>query len=950
MLPTLAGILVLAVVGTVLVRTQERRLWDEEAEKLEAIAALKATQIAAWRAERLADGGMITYSHNFGKFTGEWLEHGDTPTGEAIRHYFSNLAKLQGYREVLLVDRQGSVRLRLAGSAGELAPEARPALERALATGVPTLTDLYLGEDGTPQLGAVAPLPAEDGPSRGAVVLQSDANQSLFPLIQTWPLPSRTAESLLVQQQAGDVLYLNELRHEHHTALRLRRPLDDEELPAGRAVRGESGPFAGRDYRGVEVLATWRAVPNSPWFLIAKVDREEALAAGRGQLRLLVGLLFALGAAGILVVLAAWQRAARAHVSERLALAQHLQASEARHAVTLRSIGDAIISTDREGRIELLNPVAERLTGWHQAEAAGRPLAEVFRIVNEETRAVVEDPVARVLREGEVVGLANHTLLLARDGSEIPIADAGAPIRTDDGEIIGVVLNFRDQSKELAAKRALQESEARYRALFAAHPEAMWVYDLDTLAILAVNDAAVATYGYSRDEFLGMTIRDLRPAEDLPRLELSVADARRAPGHKRSGGWRHVTKDGRQLDVEISSHELLFAGRRVRVVVARDVSERRRLEQQLAQAQKLEAIGTLAGGIAHDFNNLLQALLATVQTTQRQGGDGKVGAALATIEALARRGADLTRQLLFFARRQPGQRQPVELAKLLHEQAAWLGRLLPENVHLELDSPPQGLMVDADASQLAQVVTNLAVNARDAMPGGGTLTLRAAAQGGEVHLEVRDTGVGMSEEVRQRIFDPFFTTKPLGKGTGLGLPMVWGIVHEHGGGIAVDSAPGAGTAVRITLPASSAPLGDMEEVSSGDHLVLGAGERVLVVEDEPEARSALTELLIELGYAVAAAGSAEEALRLPAEPGFDVLLTDYLLPDVTGLELAGEMEKRWPDLQVVVMSGYTPDDVAGHLLASGHRHFLQKPFDMKALARAMRAALRPRLATSDRPS
>lgn len=952
MLLALAGLLALTLVGTVLVRTQERRLWDAEAEKLQAIANLQANQIAAWRAERLADAGMITYSHNFGKFTGEWLEHGEAPVQEAIRHYFSNLAELQGYRDVLLIDRDGRVRLRVPREPGELHQECKSALEHALATGVPTLTDLHRGVDGTPLVSAVAPLPAEDGPSPGAVILQSDANQVFFPLIETWPIPSRTAESLLVQQQAGQVLVLHKLQGEPYAALRL--PQDDKELPAVRAVRGESGPFVGRDERGVEVLAAWRAVPNSRWFLIAKVDREEALAAARRQLRQLVGLLFAVGVVGTLLISTAWERAARAHLSERLTLAQRLQASEARHAVTLLSIGDAIISTDREGRIELLNPVAERLTGWRRAEAAGRPLPEVFRIVNAETRAVVEDPVARVLREGEVVGLANHTLLLARDGREIPIADAGAPIRTDDGEIIGVVLNFRDQSEERAAKRALAERDAFIRKILDNLPVGVAVNSIEPhVEFTYVNDAFCRHYRITRDtlsrpdEFWIAAYPDPVQREEIRRRVREGL----ASGDPNRMHWENVpiSRPG-EPTTYISARTVPLPGSHEMISLVWDVTEQRRLEQQLAQAQMLEAIGTLAGGIAHDFNNLLQALLATVQTTQRQGGDGKVGGALATIEALARRGADLTRQLLFFARRQPSQRQPVDLAKLLHEQAAWLGRLLPETIHLEVDSPSQGLVVDADASQLAQVVANLAINARDAMPGGGSLTLHAAAHGDDVLLEVRDTGVGMSEEVRQRIFDPFFTTKPLGKGTGLGLAMVWGIVQEHGGGIAVDSAAGAGTAVRVTLPAASVPMEPGDNVSSGDHLALGAGQRVLVVEDEPEARSALAELLVELGYAVTAAGSAEEALRLPAEPGFDVLLTDYLLPGASGLELAGELEKRWPDLQVVVMSGYTPDDVAGHLLASGRRHFLQKPFDMKALARAMRAALWQHLATSDRPS
>ncbi len=946
LLPWLAGVATLALVGTLLVRTEEHRLWQDEADKLEAIATLKVSQITAWRSERLGDAGMLVAQPYFAAACRRWLASPEANDEALILERFKGLVQPYHYHDVWLVDRQGRVRLTARGRGGELHPEAKRALEQAFASGAPTLTDLHLGEGGLAHVGAVAPLPAEGGPSPGALILQSDANQFLFPLIQTWPLPSRSAESLLVRREEGHVLFLNELLHQHHTALRLRLPLSQEELPAVRAVRGEAGPFAGRDYRGVEVLAAWRAVPDSPWFLVAKVDKEEVFAAARQQLRLLVGLLIALGATGTALAVAAWQRASRAHLTERLALAHRLQASEARHAVTLMSIGDGVIATDREGRVELLNPVAERLTGWQQAEAIGRPLHHVFRIVNEETRQPVEDPVARVLRDGRVVGLANHTLLLARDGRETPIADAGAPIRAGDGEIIGVVLNFRDQTGERAAQKALHEKEAFLRTVLDNLPVGVAVNSVHpTFAFEYINDAFCAHYRVSRealnppDAFWTAVYPDPVQREEIRRRVLEDC----ASGEPERMRWEEVpiSRPG-EPTTYISARNVPLPGGRRFLSLVWDVTERQQLQQKLLQAQKLEAIGTLAGGIAHDFNNLLQAILATVQTAQlKRGDDGFHRDTFATLEALARRGTDLARQLLLFARQQPSESKPVDLAGLLREQAELLRRLLPENIRIVLDCPATAVPALGDPSQLVQLITNLAVNARDAMPSGGTLTLRATAAEREVHLQVEDTGVGMSEEVRARIFDPFFTTKPVGKGTGLGLAVVWGIVQNHGGRIEVDSTPGVGTAVRIALPAASAAAAAHAEVSSGDRLPVGAGERVLLVEDQAEARAALADMLIELGYEVTAAASAEEAQRLPAEPPYHLLLTDYLLPGASGLELADTLAQRWSGLKVVIMSGYAPDDLANRLLASGQRHFLQKPFDMSALAKAMRAALTP---------
>ena len=735
---------------------------------------------------------------------------------------------------------------------------------------------------------------------------------------------------------------------------------------------------------------------------------------------------------------------------------------------TLYSIGDAVITTDASGRVNLMNPVAETLTGWREADAAGRPLPEVFRIVDERTRATVENPVERVLREGAVVGLANHTLLIARDGTERPIADSGAPIRGEDGRISGVVLVFRDQAKDRAAENALKErefwlsesqrvarigsyvldfatgawtsspmldgifgidagyarnvdgwgavvhpeqrselldylahlvatrgrfdkeyriarisdgaerwvagfgeltfdpsgrplrmigtiqditerkaaqqrldaSERRYRELFLAHPMPMWVYDLETMRFLAVNDAAVAKYGWAREEFLALTLRDIRPPEEGARLDASVAGSRAQDGFEASKGWRHRTRAGRVFEVEIASHDLAFEGRPARVVVAHDVSERRVLEEQLRHAQKMEAVGTLAGGVAHDFNNLLQAMLSVAQAARLRTREPEVSRALAELESHVRSAATLTRQLLLFSRQETARREVVDLAAVVGEGTAMLRRLLPETITLRVDTAPEPLLVEADPGQVSQVLANLVVNARDAMPEGGRLSVRTGRAGADVFLDVEDGGSGMTPEVRERIFDPFFTTKGHGHGTGLGLAVVHGIVESHQGRVEVASEPGRGSRFRVLLPAAEAPGGVGTTVGAvADTLPTGNGERILLVEDEDGARAGLAELLGLLRYSVTAVRSGEDAGALPAEPAFDLLLTDFMLPGASGLMVASELSARWPRLRVVVMSGYAADAVSRGELAGDSVRFLQKPFDMTTLARELRAAL-----------
>lgn len=373
--------------------------------------------------------------------------------------------------------------------------------------------------------------------------------------------------------------------------------------------------------------------------------------------------------------------------------------------------------------------------------------------------------------------------------------------------------------------------------------------------------------------------------------------------------------------------------------------ERLKLEARLIEAQKIEAVGRLAGGVAHDFNNLLQAMLSQAQALQLSADSQELAEALAEIEAHIRRGASLTQQLLLFSRREVSQRKRLDLGEVITAAEMMLRRLTPDNIRTAVEMPLGHLWVEGDSGQLQQVVVNLALNARDAMPSGGTLTLRGGDGDGEVFLEVSDTGHGMDEETQRQLFEPFFTTKDAEHGTGLGLAVVHGIVTQHHGRVEVSSQPGQGSRFRVVLPVMPEPtVVRARPAATGPVPVKvepprGSGERVLVVEDEDGARQGLASILELLGYQVTAVGSGEEALALEQMPGFDVLLCDLMLPGIQGTEVAERLGERWPALRIVLMSGYAHGDVLRRQIAQPTLRFLQKPFGMSALAREVRAAL-----------
>jgi PAS domain S-box-containing protein len=621
-------------------------------------------------------------------------------------------------------------------------------------------------------------------------------------------------------------------------------------------------------------------------------------------------------------------------------------------ATTLRSIGDAVITTDEAGRVQFLNPVAENITGWSNAAAEGRPLTEVFRIVNETTRQPVEDPAAKVLREGVVVGLANHTLLLTRDGREVPIDDSGAPIHDAVAALSGVVLVFRDVTQRRQTQRELEESERRYRVLFEGNPWPMWVYRRSDLAFLAVNEAAVQYYGYSRQEFLSMTLREIRPPEDVAALLANIAESEHQV--HTDGPWRHRKKDGTILYVEITAHPLQFGEDAACLVLAQDVTERLKLEDQLRQAQKLEAVGQLAGGIAHDFNNLLTVVEGYAELVQNDlAEDDPNCASVHEILIAAQRAASLTRQLLAFSRRQLLQPIRLNFNANVASTHRMLSRLLGENIEIITMLAPDLWDIFADPGQLDQIILNLAVNARDAMERGGKLiistgNLEIVEAGSEelppgryARLTIADTGHGMDEGTRKRIFEPFFTTKEVGRGTGLGLSTVYGIVKQSGGHIQVESEPGKGSAFTILLPAVSGSAHTADSPGGGPAVHQTPNETVLVVEDDGVVRNLVQAMLRSGGYLVIAPELPSEALAACADAAQQIhlLITDMVLPETDGAAIAEAATRMRPGLKVMFMSGYTEHAVLRRNPMNENTAFLQKPFTKSELLAKVRQVL-----------
>jgi two-component system, cell cycle sensor histidine kinase and response regulator CckA len=500
----------------------------------------------------------------------------------------------------------------------------------------------------------------------------------------------------------------------------------------------------------------------------------------------------------------------------------------------------------------------------------------------------------------------------------------------------------------------LRKSESVFRLLFSNNPLPTWVMDDETMQFIQVNDAAVRQYGFAPEEFSGMTMLDVRPEEKSATLDVRPEKVGTSVPYQ--GICKHRKKDGKIFEVELISHQFEYAGRRVRLVVAQDISERYLLEQQLRQAQKMEAVGRLAGGVAHDFNNLLMVIKGHTELLMNQlpPADG-MSRKISQIDRAADRATALTKQLLAFSRMQVLQPRVMSLNGVVEDMGKLLPRLIGEDVELSIRMAQDLGKIRADASQMEQIIMNLAVNARDAMPTGGRLLIETSnaeldrtyntthpivKAGRYVLLAVSDTGTGMDAETQAHIFEPFFTTKEPGKGTGLGLATVYGVVKQSGGFVWVYSEVGKGTSFKIYLPRVDQPE-DKGSVPVPFAEAPRGTETILLAEDEQDVREVAREFLESGGYTVIEAYNGAEALRLAVEhkTAINLLVTDMVMPGMTGKELARRLQHQHPGIGVVYMSGYSEQTAAETTQAEANMLLLTKPFSRGSILRAVREAL-----------
>jgi two-component system cell cycle sensor histidine kinase/response regulator CckA len=611
---------------------------------------------------------------------------------------------------------------------------------------------------------------------------------------------------------------------------------------------------------------------------------------------------------------------------------------------------DAVFVKDLAGRYLMINSAGARFLGKAVNEVIGKNDSELFvpevgRAIMERDRKVLQGIETQTYEEfGTAAGVTR--LYLSTKG----------PFRDSGGNVIGLLGICRDITDRKRAEEQVRQSQKKLQQHIEHTPLAVVEWDLN-FRVAAWNPAAERIFGYTRDEAIGQHAHFIVPPQLRPTVDKVWQDLLAGKGGKRGAPHDNITKSGRTISCDWYNTPLFDdAGRILGVAsMVHDVTESVALEERLRHSQKMEAIGRLAGGVAHDFNNLLTVILGYTQILSDGLPSGRMADSTAQIKAAAERAAAITRQLLAFSRKQVLTPRIIDLNDIVLNLDSLLRRLIGEDVEV-FTVPASDLgSVRADPSQIEQVIMNLALNARDAMPDGGKLTLETAnvdreeALPGESHsmepgryvmLAVSDTGIGMSPEVQARIFEPFFTTKQVGKGTGLGLSTVYGIIKQSGGSIWVYSEEGRGTTFKIYFPRVDEPAQAIGSEKRNGSIPRGT-ETILLVEDDAQLRQLSSSVLKHCGYRVLLASTPEEGLAVSQENRRDIklLVTDVVMPRMNGRQLAEQIVKIVPDLRVLYISGYTNDAIVHYGVLDSALWFLAKPFTLSALVAKVREVL-----------
>jgi PAS domain S-box-containing protein len=1069
--------IVLSLAGYFYYYQQKEKLLQLAKDNLSSIAKLKIGQIENWRQERFNDASFIFHNEAITLQFEQFLKN---PNGreecDAMLGWMAPMFKNRQYVSMDLFSISGKHLFCILDDSSKVSAYENDIFKEAIRTKKVLFADLHVHNDGGVYMGLVVPIikiGKKNTTVLGSLLLRIDPWRFLYPLIQSWPVISKTSETLILRRERDEVVYLNELRHQKKKNIALRKSINEKKLPAAIAACGYEGVVEGIDYRQVEVVAAVRQISNSPWYMVAKTDVDEVLAE---NMRIAIGvtsvtaLILLLLASGMRMI---WKEQEVKQYQVLLESQQERQALIQHFDYLMRYANDVIFLSNEEQHIIEANERAEHTYGYSHEELLNLYITDIWQT---KTPSELNERLKSMMTPG---GALYETYHRRKDGSVFPVEISGRTITIAGKTYVQEII--RDITERKEAEKALREREKqlllvtdnfpglvstvdkdlRYRFASAGYERIFGILSIDVVGLtmrevlgnetfkqvepyikqtlageqvtfvnpiktpigevsyelttyipdtdakgkvqgmfifaidineriemedalrraeenfrrslddsplgvrivssagetLYANQAILDIYGYDNHEELKRTpIKERYTPESYGEFKKRKEQRDRGEFGPSEYEISIVRKNGEVRHVQVFRKEIFWNGAKQFQVIYQDVTQRKMLEEPLRRMQKLEGLGTLAGGIAHDFNNILGIILGYVSRINIVKNDSeKLQHSIEIITKAVERGTTLVRQILTFARKTETEFRWLNVNNVAKEVMGMIMETFPKTIvySQNLEKIPS---IYADHSQLHQALLNLCVNARDAMQSGGVLTISTSMPTGSsvrnrhpdavaesyICIEVVDTGAGMAAEVRNRIFEPFFTTKEKGKGTGLGLAVVFGIVQTHHGFVDVESELGKGATFRLYLPVSH-DIEHLEEAAKRETIeeIPGGTETLLIVEDETALNENLNAVLTGKGYTVLSAFDGLTAVKIYTERQKEIalVLTDLGLPKMTGMEEFKRIRQLNPTVRIIVATGYLDPEMRSELLKAGVQKFIYKPYNPKEVLKVVREVL-----------
>jgi PAS domain S-box-containing protein len=974
--------------------SQKQSIVREKKDDLQAIASLKADQLSQWYKERIADANVLVKSPFFVQAAQRLKVQGITTLME--KDFYNKLLlfnEYYGYDNLILADTAGHILVSVTESDSMLDDITARQIKQAIVSDDVYFTGIYFcPQHNKYHYDIIVPVRTGQTNPMLVVIIRIDPEDLLFPIINTWPTESQTAESLIVKREGDYAVFVNSPRFSSARPNQLKVPLTDTLVPAVKAILGFTGFVEGDDYRGKAVLSYVHQLKDMPWYMVVKMDESELYKElnFRTGIILLTGLLLIIITSASLVSIYSFRQ--RGFYKYLLAQELALTTSETRNRTTLYSIGDAVITTDTNGLVLQMNPVSERLTGWNEKEAVGKPIGEVFNIIAEDSRQAMENPVERVLAEGKVVGLANHTLLINKQGNETPIADSGAPIVSKEGKTLGVVLVFRDQTAEREAQRALEQSEERYALVMAASEQGMWDWHVETNEVF-YSKQWKKQIGYEDHELkndFSTWIEHLHP-DERESCQKAVYDYLEHPVEHLMLEFRFRHKDGSYRWIHNKASSITNEeGKVIRLFgIHTDFTERKQAEIELLEKQQaIEAQNEEYYALNEEYmtvneelkttNEHLQAAVEKAQESDRlktaflNNLSHEIRTPLNAIigfgEFLGNPDLDCDEQSKFvgiiqkngfqlagiindivsMATIEAGQEvlretetNIQEVIEVVHQQYLKATNQKGLEFSIENTLNEEEAQVIADETKLTQMLGNLVGNAIK-FTEKGRIKINCSLKGEQIHFTVSDTGMGIDEKHHAFIFERFRQIEPdsskLYGGNGLGLAITKAYAELMGGEIWVESSPGKGSRFHFTI--AHKPLNKKEEktMSTTKELEKADKKTILIVEDEYSNYFFLELMFSKMGITPIVAHNGQEAIDIcKSNPEIDLILMDLKMPVLNGFEATKQIKAMRPELPIIAQTAYALSADKHKAIEAGCDDYLTKPIRkqdlMVALAR-----------------